>query len=218
VAAPAAPPAGPEPLRGLPVVALASAGLVPWLVLRSHWLGSKLAVGIALAFFGAHTVLPELEALAAPAAPRRRRDEPRRWPVLRARCARSGAAPEPPHAWRMGERAALGARRLSARGWGRARALVLLEGAELPGADWLGAGGPIGALERTRMSTTEITSVWHEHAAAAPQRLELAPQREFIGRYEPVVELPAAHHAIVSSAGPVTESLAQLAAQGVLPE
>lgn len=41
---------------------------------------------------------------------------------------------------------------------------------------------------------------------------------EFVGRYEPAVELPAAHHAIVSSAGAVTESLAQLAAQGVLPE
>jgi hypothetical protein len=66
VAAPATPPPGPEPLRGLPVVALASAGLVSWLVLRSHWLGSRLAVGLALAFFGVHTLLPELEALAAP--------------------------------------------------------------------------------------------------------------------------------------------------------
>jgi hypothetical protein len=66
VAAPAVPLPGPEPLRGLPVVALASAGLVSWLALRSHWLGSKLAVGIALTFFGVHTVLPELEALAAP--------------------------------------------------------------------------------------------------------------------------------------------------------
>jgi aminoglycoside phosphotransferase family enzyme/predicted kinase len=39
---------------------------------------------------------------------------------------------------------------------------------------------------------------------------------EFAGRYEPVVELSAAEHAVVSSAGPVTESLAQLVAQGVV--
>lgn len=66
VAAPAAPQGGPEPLRGLPVVALASAGLVSWFVLRSHWFGSRLALGIALIFFGVHTLLPELDALAAP--------------------------------------------------------------------------------------------------------------------------------------------------------
>ncbi|HTV22885.1 MAG TPA: hypothetical protein VMG12_29545 [Polyangiaceae bacterium] len=68
VAAPAAPVPGPEPLRALPVVALASAGLLSWMVLRSHWLGAKLAVGVAVAFFGVHTVLPELEALSAPAS------------------------------------------------------------------------------------------------------------------------------------------------------
>lgn len=66
VAAPAAPEPGPEPLRGLPIVALASAGLVSWFVLRSRWLGAKLASAVALTFFGVHTVLPELEALAAP--------------------------------------------------------------------------------------------------------------------------------------------------------
>jgi hypothetical protein len=66
VAAPATPQGGPEPLRGLPVVALASAGLVSWFVLRSHWLGSRLAIGIALTFFGVHTLLLELDALAAP--------------------------------------------------------------------------------------------------------------------------------------------------------
>jgi uncharacterized protein len=41
---------------------------------------------------------------------------------------------------------------------------------------------------------------------------------EFVGRYEPVVELSAAEHAVVSSAGPVTESLAQLVVQGVIPK
>jgi predicted kinase len=41
---------------------------------------------------------------------------------------------------------------------------------------------------------------------------------EFVGRCEPVVELSAAEHAVVSGAGPVTESLAQLVAQGVIPK
>jgi hypothetical protein len=63
VRAPAAVPLEREPLMGLPVVALASAGLTSFLILRSLWSGSKLALGIGLTFFGAHTVLPELEAL-----------------------------------------------------------------------------------------------------------------------------------------------------------
>jgi len=66
VAAPASPAAGPEPLRGLPVVALADAGLLSWLVLRSRWVGVRLATALALAFFGVHTILPELEAAAVP--------------------------------------------------------------------------------------------------------------------------------------------------------
>jgi hypothetical protein len=49
-------------LIGLPVVALASAGLISFIILRSRWSGSKLALGIGLTFFGAHTLLPELEA------------------------------------------------------------------------------------------------------------------------------------------------------------
>jgi predicted kinase len=38
----------------------------------------------------------------------------------------------------------------------------------------------------------------------------------FSSRYEAVVELPAGEHVIVSSAGPVSESLGQLAAQGLI--
>lgn len=38
----------------------------------------------------------------------------------------------------------------------------------------------------------------------------------FSSRYEPVVELPAGEHVVVSSAGPVSESLGQLAAQGLI--
>jgi hypothetical protein len=63
VRAPAAVPLGHESVMGLPVVALASAGLTSFLILRSRWSGSKLALGIGLTFFGAHTVLPELEAV-----------------------------------------------------------------------------------------------------------------------------------------------------------
>ena len=66
VGAPAAPASGSEPLHPLPIVALGSAGLITWVVLRSRWVGAKLAFGVAAAFFGAHTVLPELDALAAP--------------------------------------------------------------------------------------------------------------------------------------------------------
>lgn len=38
---------------------------------------------------------------------------------------------------------------------------------------------------------------------------------EFSSRYEPVIELPAGEHLVVSSAGPVSESLGQLMAQGL---
>jgi hypothetical protein len=62
----ASPQPGSEEIHGLPIVALASAGLVCWIVLRSRWSGAKLAFSIALAFLGAHTVLPDLEALAVP--------------------------------------------------------------------------------------------------------------------------------------------------------
>jgi hypothetical protein len=62
VRAPAAVPLERESIMGLPVVALASAGLTSLLILRSRWSGSKLALGIGLTFFGAHTLLPELEA------------------------------------------------------------------------------------------------------------------------------------------------------------
>ncbi|HTV22884.1 MAG TPA: AAA family ATPase [Polyangiaceae bacterium] len=41
---------------------------------------------------------------------------------------------------------------------------------------------------------------------------------DFLSRYEPVVEVPPAEHAVVTSAGPVSESLAQLVARGVLSE
>jgi hypothetical protein len=57
---------GSERVQGLPVVALASAGLLCWLVLRSRWSGAKLALGCGLAFFCTHTVLPELDALVVP--------------------------------------------------------------------------------------------------------------------------------------------------------
>jgi hypothetical protein len=66
VAVPATPRPGPESIPGLPIVALASAGLLSWVVLRSHWSGGKLALGLAAAFFCAHTVLPELDARMAP--------------------------------------------------------------------------------------------------------------------------------------------------------
>jgi aminoglycoside phosphotransferase family enzyme/predicted kinase len=41
---------------------------------------------------------------------------------------------------------------------------------------------------------------------------------EFLGRSEPVVEIPAGEHAVVSSTGPVSESLVQLSARGVIPQ
>lgn len=63
VTTPAAIPLPRESLTGLPVVALASAGLTSFLILRSRFSGSRLALRIGLTFFGAHTVLPELEAL-----------------------------------------------------------------------------------------------------------------------------------------------------------
>jgi predicted kinase len=40
---------------------------------------------------------------------------------------------------------------------------------------------------------------------------------EFLNRYEPVGEIPAGEHAVVSSAGPASESLEQLVAQGLIP-
>ena len=66
VAVPAAPRPGPESIPGLPLVALASAGLLSWIVLRSRWSGATLALGLAAAFFCAHTVLPELDARLVP--------------------------------------------------------------------------------------------------------------------------------------------------------
>ncbi len=62
VAAPGAVPFERESLLGLPVVALASAGLTSFLILRSRFSGSRLALRIGLTFFGAHTLLPELDA------------------------------------------------------------------------------------------------------------------------------------------------------------
>jgi hypothetical protein len=61
-----------ESVQGVPLVALASACVLSFIILRSSWSGSRLAWTIGLVFFGVHTLTPELEALAWASLPPRR--------------------------------------------------------------------------------------------------------------------------------------------------
>jgi hypothetical protein len=58
---------GPAALAGLAAAALVNAALVAYMVLRSRWHGWRLALTVALVFYGLHTFLQQIETIAFPA-------------------------------------------------------------------------------------------------------------------------------------------------------